>query len=311
MTACCQEDAGGALSTACQGKAYPALDTVQLMSRYAKLRKVPERFKGLPADPNEAISILCEMQAEAASKAEAKEVIDEIVYRVFFLLPLHAKKHAGKIFLRLPHSVFEDALQNMAVNVVVAIKKFNPSMGTKFSNYLLMYLQDGLFKAIRNSNVVSPTASRKKNVAALEVVAPDPYDTDQDSSGPVQVLQGAVSVAKGQVEFDDGAMLDLDASYATEHIDHADLLYENEVLHWLRYALDAKNGVLTPDEALTVRHHFGVFGCSKLRLKDIAAIRKGQGKGHAATRIFQIEKEALKKLQAFFAEVGLEYQMVR
>lgn len=290
----------------------PALDSVQLMSRHKKLRKVPDKFKNLPESHNEAIKILCKMRSETEDPAEIKELNDEIIYRVFFLLPLHAKKHAGKLFMRLPHSVFEDAIQNMAVNVMVAIDKFDPSRGTKFSNYLLMYLQDGLYKAIRHSNVVSPSAARKKAMSALEV--------DEDSSGDENsqtthgasfgVIPGAKAVHKGQVEFDDGSLMTVDSAYGVDYVDHADLLYESEVLHWLRHALDPKNGVLTPDESMTIKHHFGVFGCSKLRLKDIAAMRKASGKGHAATRIFQIEKEALRKLQSFFGKVGLEYEFV-
>lgn len=293
---------------------FVAQDSVQLMSRFKKLRRVPEKFSHLSKDHNEAIAQLCEMKDAATSSTEVKEIVDEILYRVFFLLPLHAKKHAGKIFLRLPHSVFEDALQNMAVNVMMAIRKFKPRMGTKFSNYLLMYLQDGLFKAIKSSNVVCPSAARRKSMMALEMEADTDTDIDGEASQESRnspVLLGAMSVTKGQVEFDDGSIMAVDGTYGVEHIDHADLLYEAEIMHWLRHALDPKNGILTEDESLTLRHHFGVFGCSKLRLKDIAHIRKGQGKGHAATRIFQIEKEALGKLRSFFSGVGLEYEFVR
>lgn len=314
MEACCQDDAG----ITPEGHTQPSaeqivLDTVQLMSRYKKLRRVPERFSELSTKHNDAITELCEMLEKEDTKEGTKEIVDEILYRVFFLLPLHAKKHAGKIFLRLPHSVFEDAIQNMAVNVLVAVKKFKPSMGTKFSNYLLMYLQDGLFKAIKHSNVVSPTAARKKSAMALEIPAEELADDDDapNTQPASKVLLGAMAVTRGQVEFDDGSLMAIDGTYGVDHVDHADQLYEAEVLHWLRHALEPRNGVLTEDESLTVRHHFGVFGCSRLRLKDIASIRKSQGKGHAATRIFQIEKEAIKKLKKFFADVGLDYEFVR
>lgn len=285
-------------------------DTVQTVTEHNRRRRISPLFANLPKDSNSAIAALCEMKQNETDPEKCREIINEIVLRVFFLLPHHAKKHAGKLFMRLPHSVFEDAVQNMSLNVLTAIAKFDPSRGTKFSNYLLMYLRDGLYKAIKQCNVITPSAVREKTADLLEF-------SDEDDDGMERhdsltkynnnVVPGAINVVRGQVEFDDGTVAGVDGSYLTDTPDSINSLYIDEVNAWLRFALDPENGVLTEDEAVTLRHHFGVFGCAKLRLKDIADMRKAKGKGHAATRIFQIEKEAIRKLRAYFDEVGLDY----
>lgn len=286
-------------------------DSVQTVTDFNRYRKRNPKFAGLPKDANEAITLLHEMKLQETDPEICKEIVTEIVLRVFFLLPHHAKKHAGKLFLQLPHSVFEDALQNMCMNVLTAIAKFDPSRGTKFSNYLLMYLRDGLYKAIKQCNVITPSIIRSKNTPLLEITEEeDELLEPQDclSKYNRNVMPGALSVVHGQVEFADGTVAGVDGSYHTDTPDSIDSLYVEEVNAWLRFALDPENGILTEDEAITVSHHFGVFGCAKLRLKDIADMRKAKGKGHAATRIFQIEKEAIRKLKDYFEEVGLDYE---
>ena len=289
-----------------------ASDSVQIVSRYNRLRPIADWLKDLPKDPNSAITKLCEMKMVETDSGKLKEIVNEIVIRVFFLLPHHAKKHAGKLFMKLPHSVFEDAVQNMALNVLSAIEKFDPYRGTKFSNYILMYLQDGLFKSIRQNNVVSPSVIRKHNMESLKLTDSELEDEDLDDNYALQrdrVKQGAMSIVHGQVEFEDGTMWAIDEAYAPEAVDVIESVYNEEITLWLKHALDPKNGVLTEDEAMTIKHHFGVFGCSKLRLKDIAAIRKTKGKGHAATRIFQIENDAINKLKKFFKRMNLTYEI--
>lgn len=270
-------------------------DSLQTVTSHNTHRPIHPMFQDLPEDHNEAITILCTKLQEASDQETKTLIINEIMLRVFFLLPYHAKKHAGKLFLKLPHSVFEDAIQNMCLNVLTAINKFDPSRGTKFSDYLLMYLKNGLYKAIKQNNVIAQTT------APQESEEPFNYLEHYNSN----VLSGAESVVMGCVEFSDGTVAAVDSSYYQEEIDSIESLHEREVNAWLHFALDPNNGVLTEDESLTLKHHFGLFGCTKLRLKDIAYIRKQKGKGCATTRIFQIEKEAMRKLKAYFKKIGL------
>ena len=300
-------------------------DGVQSVNRFNKLRRIDPFFSDLPKDHNSAISKLCEMKAEAESTNPqfVPKIIEEIIVRVYFLLPHHAKKHAGKLFMKLPHCVFEDAVQNMILNVMTAIQKFDPSRGNKFSNYILMYLQDGLFKAVKQSNIVNsqylkpthnvatPDKIRLGMVKALQIAEEEEEeDSDELSLHNNKVLRGAQAVIAGRVEFDNGLAYSIEPGYYSETPDMNEDLYNEEISIWLHYALNPENGILNDDEVLTIKHHFGVFGCAKLKLKDIASIRKAKGKGFATTRIFQIEKEALAKLKDFFSQVGVEYEPV-
>lgn len=213
------------------------------------------------------------------TKAWLKE---EIFLKVFFLLPYALKKSYHVSICN-----FDDAIQNMASSVLVAIEMFNPNLNYTFVNYLVAYIKSGAAKTFRDMNLVVVPPSKRKELKENDEEACLPgyysYDDGYRSSGQSNVY-----------------------TTCTPSEDFDEIVHNIQLVEWLEDSISKECGLLNDDERRVLILHYGLFGTQPQPYKEIAKLRRAEGRGFACSRLSQISTQAKKKLSAYFAEIGLE-----
>lgn len=136
-----------------------SVDSVSSVSEYVQLRKRHQDNAQLSELYGHCSleELFMAMRKPGQEEKTQKWLRDEIFFKVFFLLPYVVKKN-----YKIPGHLFNDAIQNMSLTVLVAIEMFDPTRGFKFTSYLAGYLKSAMTRTFKDTNVVSvPTGLRK------------------------------------------------------------------------------------------------------------------------------------------------------
>ena len=286
-------------------------DAVSSVSIYKKIRerhcRYPE-YNGLSVD--RLLYIYHIVETDRKKRAWLR---DEIFLRTYFLIPYTIKK---SYFMTA--DLFNDASQNMAISILQAIEAFQPGIGFSFTNYLVGYFRGAIAQSFRETNIVSiPSARRKMLRSVTENSGGTPAHETVSLSGienPVADDESGTADAGDEPQSVDVEMRDSDDSLAyhtqreanSHTIDFDALLHDIQLVEFLEDAISPEAGVLTDDERRVLVLHNGLFGNKETVYKDIAKLRKAEGKGCAPSRISQIHTSAISKLRGYFNLCGLE-----
>jgi RNA polymerase sigma factor (sigma-70 family) len=180
-------------------------------------------------------------------------------------------------------------MQNMSFTVLQAIDTFDPTKNFKFVNYLVGYFKSAISKTFRDTNVVSvPTGRRKILKEMQQSIRTEPLGDAEEilSYTGVEYMENGTA---GMPNFD----FDED-------------LHNKQLIEWLEEALSSEADVVTSDERRVLVLHYGLFGHDRLPYHDIAKLRAAEGRGCAYSRLSQIHTKAVKKLQRFFSDRGID-----
>ena len=301
-------------------------DSVSSVSVYKKIRERHNRYpeyKDMHVD-----KILYLYHIEETDKKKREWLRDEIFLRVYFLIPYTIKKHYF-----MSADLFNDASQNMAVSILQAIEAFQPGIGFSFTNYLVGYFRGAIAQSFRETNIVSIPSARRKMLRSVteyqgrtahhEAVSISEIDNtgiynecdteaESDAGEPKAVdveMQEGVGAALYNAPttatlFDDNASCHTQRN--SRNIDFDEKLHKQQLVEFLEDALSSEAGVLSDDECRVIILHNGLFGHEEMVYRDIAKLRKAEGKGCAPSRISQIHTSALSKLREHFQRVNLE-----
>lgn len=301
-------------------------DAVSSVSIYKKIRerhcRYPE-YNGLSVD--RLLYIYHIVETDRKKRAWLR---DEIFLRTYFLIPYTIKK---SYFMTA--DLFNDASQNMAISILQAIEAFQPGIGFSFTNYLVGYFRGAIAQSFRETNIVSIPSARRKMLRSVtensggtpahetvslsgieNPVADDESGTADAGDEPQSVdveMRDSGYAALGNTPatatlFDDSLAYHTQREANSHTIDFDALLHDIQLVEFLEDAISPEAGVLTDDERRVLVLHNGLFGNKETVYKDIAKLRKAEGKGCAPSRISQIHTSAISKLRGYFNLCGLE-----
>ena len=301
-------------------------DAVSAVSIYKKIRErhceYPE-YKDVPVD-----RLLYIYHISETDRDKRRWLRDEIFLRVYFLIPYTIKK---KYFMSA--DMFNDASQNMAISILQAIEAFQPGIGFSFTNYLVGYFRGAIAQSFRETNIVSIPSARRKMLRSItencdgpsqhetislsevdnscncdECEPEDVMSSDMPKDVDIEMHDGSYSTLCNAPTtatlFDDNAVNH--TQQLSKNIDFDATLHGKQLVELLEDALSQAAGVLTDDERRVLILHNGLFGHEEMVYKDIAKLRKSEGKGCAPSRISQIHTSALHKLREHFSCIGAE-----
>lgn len=217
--------------------------------------------------------MLCRYHSYRATEEAKTHCIEQIIYNLFFLLP-HVLSSKG-----IPADCFDDAIQNMVVNIIKAIDKYDIYRGTKFTSYLVGYFKDALSTTFRDTHVVRAPAYIPYNT-------PVPLSHSSDTS-TLDDVNGAIPLQN---------KADALCPKSSE-----DNVLNKELINFLEFSLSSEAGALNEKEIFVVTYRYGVFGAPTLTFDTIAKMFGSYGWSGTKVWVFQIQQSALKKLRKFFA----------
>jgi DNA-directed RNA polymerase sigma subunit (sigma70/sigma32) len=241
---------------------------------------------------------------------------DCVILNLFFLLPyvLSPKR------LRAP--VFDEALQNMVLNLMVAIDRFKPERGTRFVSFIPGYLKEAIDISIRDDCVVTvPKAVRraalKKELAQVEVTPPEEESREDILEGELPPhaysdLDEEADTAPlwtRQVQTKGSSFDPLESEVYEQDGDSAGLetlLIRTEYLRLLEFVLSPECDILSQKERTVLIYRFGVFGAPRLTLEQVSEMFLSLGWQSTKEWIFQLQRRALGKVRGFFSNLELE-----
>lgn len=136
-----------------------SMDSVRFVSRHITPMSRAERQKTIRA-------CLKEFHQDGTTEERKKELSDTVVLQTWYLFPyiLSSKNYQVR--------VFEEAIQNMAVNTLKAIRNFNPDKNSKFATYLSGYLKDAISGSIRAMYIINtPSNVHREKMKQLQKAA--------------------------------------------------------------------------------------------------------------------------------------------
>jgi len=127
---------------------------------------------------------------------------------------------------------------------------------------------------------------------------------------PIQIRGVLVdSCLPGYYSYDDGYRSSGQSNVyttCTPSEDFDEIVHNIQLVEWLEDSISKECGLLNDDERRVLILHYGLFGTQPQPYKEIAKLRRAEGRGFACSRLSQISTQAKKKLSAYFAEIGLE-----
>lgn len=259
------------------GTAIACVDTyLKIARKYDLNSALVEKYKHVSLE-----KMITEYQKKRVSEEELSWLRNAVLFKVFFMIPYALKK-----FFRVPRHLINDATQNLVVKILEAMEVFKPSLGYKFQNYLYGYVFSGIAQTFQDTNIVRLPDSRRKILKEHCECTTQRTEDDQPDS-PLPTYHSATSCPA-----------DID--------DYDEVVHNRQLTDWLQEAMSSEAGLLSADERRVLIMHYGLFGAKQCTYQEIAALHKAEGKGHACSRMSQINTAALKKLRAFFKDAGLE-----
>lgn len=230
------------------------------------------------------------------SEDERYRMREEIIYNVWFLFPyvLGPKK--------FPERLFDEALQNMVICTLRAIRGFDPDRGKKFTSYLSGWLKDAISTSAIEDSVVRPPATVDK-AAQIRIVSTMPENKKkipakrrrQERKHPVRKpLQIVAEEDFSELRADQN----IESNYATK-----------EIIDLIEDAI-SNGGFLSEKEKIVLTCRFGVFGSPNVTLEKVAELFHARGWRATKEWIFQIQRKALVKLRRYLNECGIDSSSV-
>ena len=242
---------------------------------------------------------------------------DCVVFNVFYLFPyiLSTKK--------IRFALFDEMIQQLVENTLIAIEKFDPSRGHKLTSYLTGYIKDAIATCLAQDSIVRvPVSARKKQIQALKReriaagrMTPEQADTlqnpdsidleDTDDSTRMNNQDFFKVQAHSVVSTDYLNKVTKSATYNIEEVPTPESILEDaEFLEVLEYAVSSDD-ILTEREKVVITYRYGIFGAPKSTLKEVSDMFQAQKWNGTVEWIFQLEKRALRNIRTFMETCGI------
>jgi len=239
---------------------------------------------------------LVKYHTPGTTRVERRELVDHVLYNVWFLLPYVA---ASKKFAE---PLFEETLQNMSLAVMRAIKRYDPHRGTRFVTYLTGWLKEAICISALDSCTVKP-ASKVPKAKIIAQVA----ENSRFRSQPLRPDE----------PYNEELFMDMDTEMyfeclpeeALDDVQHEQENVERRVCNQEIYAIVQQaiedEDILTDKERIVILNRFGVFGVPHKTLETTAEFFQSRGWGATKEWIHQIEKKALAKIRRYLKRNGI------
>ena len=259
--------------------AETASDLVQALSRYRKA--MYSKNNGIATLMKNPVDTLAVMYKTAETPEERSQLLEALYIKFIFVLVSELrKKHS------ITRGLFNDAIQNISVRLLKALKKFNPEKSKSLAHYNLGYFMSGLSDTFAGSKVI--TVHRIKRRGSKKRYVPEV----QVENYPVTTTFFDDMASDGNVVYD-----------STDDV--VDYIERKEWRAYLHMALDPKNKVLTDLESQVLKRYFGIGDYEESSYREISE----ESNGSSCSRICQIQKKALMKVRRFFACNGVKPEL--
>lgn len=303
------------------------IDTVKMMNRFIQHSDIP-RYT-VPAERDEAVhNWLTEIHTKGTTEATKLYLKECVLVNIYFRMVYVLSER------RFSQALFEDALQNMVACAWVAMDNFDPSRGTKFTNYLIGYMREAIDISMRSESIIHvPKQSRRNSMqAALAYydAVDDAVDNDGDYEGsdahqtnPHTHHQNAYGPHYHECHIEPDYVPDdigtdmvftppVDPTRVTPNVQVTnntytteDRVYQLQLRQQLDLALFSETNLLSPQELDVIKYRTGVFDSPQCTLEEIAERFRANGMRATKEWVHQLEKRAIAKLQRFFYRNGI------
>lgn len=249
-------------------------DLVQAISKY---RKAMYARNGKVADLMKNTVDTLAVMYKSADEAEKPTILEALYLKFIFVLISELKrKHS------INRQLFNDAIQNVSVRLLAALKAFDPQKSKSLAHYNLGFFLSALSDTFSAAKVITVHRIKRKNSKKRYV------PELQVDSYPVTTSY-----------FDEISGTTLEVGNGSEITDYIESKEWNAYLYT---ALDPKNHILTELESQVLRRCFGLGDYEESSYREIAEASNGS----SCSRICQIQKKALQKVQRFFLCCGVQ-----